>query len=137
MLSPDPDYDGLSQRAQEELSSLSVEHQSAGLANILEMHGCILTTQCTLCKHTQYSTSPDLCPSLAQSLLAEDPNWRIPIDELPHCGGSNWKLGSSALQRKTTQQSDTATQGLTSSQICLDGTVKSRRENVAVFNIEQ
>ncbi|TDL17589.1 sirtuin [Rickenella mellea] len=74
--------DSLSLRA---LDGLPPAVKTAAEGRLLEMHGCIFSTRCTSCQHTQRTYSSPLCSAF---LSTEERD--IPISELPRCGGENW-----------------------------------------------
>jgi len=62
-------------------------HQKAGSTDVIELHGSLWETRCTICKDIRENRDIPICPALKDK-GAPDPNQteaRIPIDELPKC----------------------------------------------------
>ncbi|CAE6407678.1 unnamed protein product [Rhizoctonia solani] len=91
--------DGLSLRAQDALGSESLDNVGTSNLNqgqIIEMHGRLLETLCTKCKHRNLDTRSPICPALAGTELRteavmDDAGKRVPEAEispndLPRCG---------------------------------------------------
>ncbi|THH18799.1 hypothetical protein EW146_g2225 [Bondarzewia mesenterica] len=82
--------DSLSLRA---IESFSPEIKASAEGRILEMHGSLFATRCTSCQHTQRSYHTPLTSALSkESLGTEESGYRdIPLEQLPRCGGEEWK----------------------------------------------
>ncbi|EUC62246.1 NAD-dependent deacetylase sirtuin-like protein [Rhizoctonia solani AG-3 Rhs1AP] len=90
--------DGLSLRAQEALQPITgtpAENTTLKQGKIIEMHGRLLETLCTKCKHRNPDTRSPICPALAGTelrteVIMDDAGKRVPEAEinpkdLPRC----------------------------------------------------
>ncbi|KAH7921896.1 sirtuin [Leucogyrophana mollusca] len=89
-------FDSLSTRALEALheeGKLSDEEIKIAKERLIEMHGSVFRTICTDCKHVKFTYDTPLCPALASTEEeggdVEDVK-KIPLAELPRCGGTSW-----------------------------------------------
>ncbi|XP_012252975.2 NAD-dependent protein deacylase sirtuin-5, mitochondrial-like [Athalia rosae] len=62
-------------------------HQRAGSKNVVELHGSLYKTRCTVCKEVAEDRNSPICPAL-EGKGAPDPEIKslpIPVQELPRC----------------------------------------------------
>lgn len=85
-------FDGLSLRALEDLSdTLSPAEMNIARERLIEMHGSAFKTICLQCKHVNFTYDRPLSPALANVTRENAGELDIPVDQLPRCGGPNWK----------------------------------------------
>ncbi|XP_078035722.1 NAD-dependent protein deacylase sirtuin-5, mitochondrial [Augochlora pura] len=68
-------------------------HQRAGAKDIIELHGSLYKTRCTVCHDVAVNTNIPICPAL-EGKGSPDPNIMIsdiPKDDLPRCQKGNCK----------------------------------------------
>ncbi|XP_053981482.1 NAD-dependent protein deacylase sirtuin-5, mitochondrial-like [Hylaeus anthracinus] len=68
-------------------------HQRAGASNVVELHGSLYKTRCTVCNEVAVNTNIPICPAL-EGKGSPDPNImisNIPKNELPLCQKENCK----------------------------------------------
>ncbi|XP_076183372.1 NAD-dependent protein deacylase isoform X2 [Ptiloglossa arizonensis] len=68
-------------------------HQRAGAKNVLELHGSLYKTRCTVCHEIAVNKNIPICPAL-EGKGSPDPNIKvsdISKDDLPHCRKENCK----------------------------------------------
>ena len=87
--------DALSTRVLEDPSlsiSFTEEEKIAAKERIFEMHGNIFVTLCTDCKATKQSYDKALCDALSDPEKYADGRYDdLKIEQLPRCGGDEWK----------------------------------------------
>ncbi|KII84790.1 hypothetical protein PLICRDRAFT_94934 [Plicaturopsis crispa FD-325 SS-3] len=86
-------FDSLSPRALNDLADQLTSDEMKTVQNrLIEMHGSAFRTVCTQCKHVNFTYDSPLSPALADTseVSFETPR-DIPIDQLPRCGGPEWK----------------------------------------------
>ncbi|XP_076134201.1 NAD-dependent protein deacylase sirtuin-5, mitochondrial [Alosa pseudoharengus] len=88
-------------------------HRRAGSKNVLELHGSLFKTRCTMCGNVAVNTKSPICPALegkgAPDPKAEDA--RIPVENLPRCeqSGCNGLLRPNVVWFGETLDSDVLT----------------------------
>ncbi|KAF7995600.1 hypothetical protein HCN44_006707 [Aphidius gifuensis] len=68
-------------------------HQQAGSKNVIELHGSLFKTKCTVCENIEVNNTVPICPALAGD-CSPDPDADasdIPIDDLPKCQKASCK----------------------------------------------
>ncbi|KZT25357.1 sirtuin [Neolentinus lepideus HHB14362 ss-1] len=85
-------FDGLSLRALDELSDqLTPAEIKLARERVIETHGSAFKTICLQCKHINHTFDSPLSPALAGITEQNAGERDIPIDQLPRCGGPDWK----------------------------------------------
>lgn len=74
----------------------SDEEKKMAKERIIEMHGNIFTTRCTICNATKISYDSSLCRAFSDHSRYTDGNGEfkydpsVRIEDLPRCGGEEW-----------------------------------------------